>query len=87
MKDNYNIVREPIEVPETVVKEVAVANCKNLNVRSSPNLSASITTVISEGTRLKVLKQPEPADQWIHISTEDKKPIVGYVVRKYVRVI
>lgn len=87
MKDQYTRV-SPVtgdEIP--IVKEVAVANCKALNIRSSPNPSASITTVISEGTRLKIEKQPDPTDQWLKISTEDKKPITGYVMRKYTRVI
>lgn len=80
------------EVPEPgfameIVREVAVANCKALNVRSSPNSNASITTVVTEGTRLKVEKQPDPTDQWVKVSTEDKKPFIGYVMRKYVRVI
>lgn len=69
-------------------KEVAVCNCKKLNVRSSASKRASIITVVTEGTRLRVLSASEdPNEGWIHVETEDKKPLRGYVMREYVRVI
>lgn len=87
-KDRSYIAEVMDPVPaKPYVKEVAVCNCKHLNIRSSPLANASIASVVSEGTRLKVLTQPEPMDQWVHISTEDKKPVSGYVMRQYVRVI
>lgn len=85
-ENNVREVTDPSFTME-IVKEVAVANCRALNMRSSPNSNASITTVVTEGTRLKVEKQPEPTDQWVKVSTEGKKPFTGYVMRKYVRVI
>lgn len=88
MKENNYIREVPGESPaQAFVNEVAVANCQALNMRSSPNKNSSIVTVVTEGTRLKVEKQPEASDQWIKVSTEDKKPMTGFVMRKYVRVI
>lgn len=86
MSKDHSYMPESTDV-QPFVKEVAVCNCKHLNIRSSPVPNASIASVVSEGTRLKVLTQPEPMDKWVHISTEDKKPISGYVMRQYVRVI
>lgn len=93
MSNNYTktdkVEFEPDEKgTKTPVKEVAVANCKKLNMRSMPSVKSSIVTVLTDGTRLRVLDPTSDLyNEWIHVETEDKKPLVGYVLREYVRVI
>lgn len=76
-----------VDAKPELPKEVAVANCKKLNIRSMPSKRASIVTVVTEGTRLRVLADPEEDSAWVKVETEDKKTMQGYVMREYVRVI
>lgn len=63
-------------------RELVVARCKLLNVRSEPIRGNNILFAVTEGTRLTRLD--DVGLEWVHVQTTDPKPREGYVMRKFV---
>lgn len=82
-----DVIGTPIDPPKAPV-DYEVVGCEKLNVRTRPDSSASILTVINRGT--VVMSDESPSDkkryrEWLHIYLKDGSGTEGFCMSKFLK--
>ena len=78
-------VEEKVEEVQTQPKEpikqyAVVSGAKRVNMRKDPSKDAKVLTILEEGTRVEILKNPDRT--WAKIMYKD---LIGYMMYMYIR--
>lgn len=66
-------------------KDFVVVNCTLLNLRTGPGFKEPVSKVLSQGTKLEVLKHQK---EWVLVKlTDGEKSLKGYVKSEFVDII
>lgn len=73
-------VVEPVSAPKTV--KGVVFDCKKLNVRIKPSITAAVVCILDAKTEVEV--NPEKStDEWLHVCVANGAE--GYCMRQYIK--
>ena len=79
--ENENVTQEPVE--KEAPKVGVVDNCRRLNIRVAPRITADVRLIINKGDEV-TLCEKQPKGEWFRVRTQNNTE--GFCMKKYITI-